>query len=153
MPARRRASATTATCLPPRAAMRRGPRSECLGVGGPAPEDRDGGLDEEPARAAGAALGDGTTALGVARTGLARHEAEVGLELVRVVEALDVVDRGDKGGRGHGPDARDGAQALDALVVSGHALDRLIGIRELAVEVTHDGEERGDQREQWARKG
>jgi hypothetical protein len=73
--------------------------------------------------------------------------------LVRVGEALDVVDGGDEGGGGHGPDARDGAQALDTLIVSGHALDRLVGIRELAVEVAHDGKDRGDQREQRAREG
>src|SRR5712691_7176418 len=130
-----------------------GPGPERLGLGGPAPENRDGRLDEQPARAAGAGLGDGTAALRVARAVLARHEAEIGLELVRVGEALDVVDRGDKGGGGHGPDARDGAQTLDALIVSGHTLDRLVGIRELAVEVTHHREERGDQREQRAREG
>ena len=71
---------------------------------------------------------------------------------MRVGEALDVVDRGDKGGGGHGPDTRHGAQALDALIVSGHVLDRLVGIRELAVEVPQDGEERSDQREQRPRK-
>ena len=106
----------------------------------------------EPARAAGAGLGDRPAALRVARTVLARHEAEIGLELVRVGEALDVVDDGDEGGGGHGPDVRDGAQALDTLIVSGHALDRRVGIRELAGEVAHDGKERGDQREQRARE-
>jgi hypothetical protein len=43
--------------------------------------------------------------------------------------------------------------ALDALIVSGHALDRLVGIRELTIEMAHDGEEWGDQREQGAREG
>ena len=105
-----------------------GPGPEGLGLGRPAPENRDGGLDEEPTRAAGAGLGDGPAALRVARTGLARYEAEVGLELMRVGEALDVVDGGDEGGGGHGPDARDGAQALDAFIVSGHVLDRRAGM-------------------------
>ena len=45
---------------------------------------------------------------------------------MRVGEALDVVDRGDKGGSGYGPDAGDGAQALDALIVSGHDEDGLV---------------------------
>ena len=62
-------------------------------------------------------------------------------------------DRGDEGGGGHGPHAGDGAQALDALIMGGDALDRLVGIRELAVEVAQDGEERSDQREQGAREG
>ena len=38
------------------------------------------------------------------------------------------------------------AQALDALIVSGHASDGLVGIRELMVEMAHDGPEWGDQR-------
>ena len=88
-----------------------------------APEDRDGGLDEEPARAAGAGLGDGAAPLRVTRAVLARDEAEVGLELVRVDEALDVVDRGDECGGRHRPDAGDRAQALDALIVSGYVLE------------------------------
>jgi hypothetical protein len=73
--------------------------------------------------------------------------------VVRVGETLGVVERGNEGGGGHGPDARDRAQALDALIVSGHVLDRLVGIRELTVEVTHHREERGDQGEQRAREG
>ena len=60
---------------------------------------------------------------------------------MRVLEALDVVDRGDEGGGVHGPDTRHRAQALDTLIVSSHALDRLVGIRELAVEVPQDGEQ------------
>jgi hypothetical protein len=51
--------------------------------------------------------------LTVARAELARHQAEVGFDLVRVTEALGVVERRDEGGRGHGPDAGDGAQALN----------------------------------------
>lgn len=42
---------------------------------------------------------------------------------------------------------------LDALIMGSDALDRLVGIRELAVEMAHDGEERRDQREQGAREG
>ena len=41
-------------------------------------------------------------------------------------------DRCDEGGGGHGPHAGNGAQAL---IMGGDALDRLVGIRELAVEV------------------
>src|SRR5438093_10741766 len=59
---------------------------------------------------------------------LAWHEAEVGLKLVRVVKALDVIDRGDERGGRDGPDAGHGAEALHALIVSGHALDRLVGV-------------------------
>ena len=78
--------------------------------------------------------------------------AEVGLEVVRVGETLGVVDRGDEGGGGDGPDAGDGAQAVDAFIASADLLDRLVGMHELAVEVTHHREERGDQGEQRARE-
>ena len=61
-----------------------GPGPKRLGLGRPAPENRDGGLDEKPAHATGAGLGDGAAPLCVARAALVRHEAEVGLELVRV---------------------------------------------------------------------
>ena len=43
-----------------------GPRAEGLGLRGPAPEDGDGGLDQEPAHARGAGLGDVAAALGLA---------------------------------------------------------------------------------------
>jgi len=39
-----------------------------------------------------------------------------------------------------GPDAGDGAQALHAWILHGEVLDRRVGVRELAVEVTHDRE-------------
>jgi hypothetical protein len=80
---------------------------------------------------------------------LARHQAEGGLEVVRVTEALAGVDRGDEGGGGHGSDAGDGAEALDALIVSGHALDRRVGIHELAVEVAYDSEEQSGSKYLW----
>lgn len=57
---------------------------------------------------------------------------------------LDLVDRGDEDGGGHGPDAGDGAQALDARIVADDVLDRLVGGRELAVEVAHHGEQGRD---------
>jgi hypothetical protein len=41
-------------------------------------------------------LGDRAPALGLARAILAGREAEVGFELMRVAEALGVVDRGDE---------------------------------------------------------
>jgi hypothetical protein len=47
-----------------------------------------------------AGFGDGTAALDLAGAVLAGHEAEVGFELMRVAEALGIVDRGDEGGGG-----------------------------------------------------
>ena len=73
--------------------------------------------------------GDGVAPLRVAPAALAGHKAEVGLELMRMGEALNVVDRGDEGGGRHRPDARHGAQALDARIVSGQVLDRLVSNR------------------------
>ena len=86
---------------------------------------------------------------------LGGHETAGGLQLGRVAEALDIVDRGDKRRRGDRADAGDRAQASDPLIVSAEALDGLVGIRELAIEVTHDREERGDQGKQcpWERQG
>ena len=70
------------------------PGPERFGLGRPAPEDGDGGLDQEPAHAAGASLGDPAPALGLARAGLAEHEAEVGLDLMRAAEAVRVHELG-----------------------------------------------------------
>jgi hypothetical protein len=69
------------------------------------------------------------------------------------VEPLRVVDRGDEGGGGDGADVGDRAQARHARILDGEVLDRRVGVRELPVEVRHDGEERRDQREQAARQG
>ena len=74
-----------------------------------AAEDRDGGLNQEPAGARVAGLGDGAAALRLARAVLAGHETEIGFELMRVAEALGIVDRREEGGGGDGADARDGA--------------------------------------------
>ena len=73
-----------------------------------------------------ARLGDGATALGLARAVLAGHEAEVGFELMRVVEASDVVDGGEEGGRGDGTDAGDGAQPRHAGILDGEVLDHRV---------------------------
>ena len=109
MPARRRARATTATCFPRRAAMRRaGPGPQFLRLRRAAAEDRDGSLNQEPASARVAGLGDRAPPLCLARAVLAGHEAEVGFELTRVVEALGIVDGGEEGGSGDGADAGDG---------------------------------------------
>ena len=66
-------------------------------------EDRDGGLNQEPAGVRVAGLGDRVAVLRVAGAVLAGHEAEVGFELMRVTEALGVVDRGEEGGGVTGP--------------------------------------------------
>jgi len=153
MLARRRASATTAMCFPRRATMRRAQARSASASGGPAAQEGDGGLNQEPAGAWRPGFRDGAAVLRVARAALAWPEAEVRLKLVRVVKAPDVVDRGDKGGGGDGPDAGHGAEALGLLIVSRPALDRRVGIHELAIEGPHDGEERGDQREPWPRQG
>jgi hypothetical protein len=89
MPARRRARATTATCLPRRAAMR---SPQFLGLRRVPAKDGDRGLNQEPAGARVAGIGDGAAALGFAGAVLAGHEAEIGFELMRVVEAPDVVE-------------------------------------------------------------
>ena len=83
-----------------------GPGPERLGVGRATAEDGDGGLDEEPARAAGADIGDGAAALRVTGAGLARDQAEVSLDLMRVAEALGIIQGGDEGGGGDRADGR-----------------------------------------------
>ncbi len=70
-----------------------------------------------------------------------------------MVEAPDVVDGGEEGGGGDGADAGDRAQARHAGILDGEVLDRRVRVRELLVEVTHDGEQRGDHRAQAARQG
>jgi hypothetical protein len=110
-------------------------------------------LNQEPAGARVAGLGDRAPALGLARAVLAGHEAEVGFELMREAEALGVVDRGDEGGGGDGADAGDGAQARHARVLDGEVLDRGVGVRELPVEGAHEGKQRRDHREQAAGQG
>ena len=110
-------------------------------------------MNEQPAGAAGTGLGDGAAALRVTGAELARDEAEVGLDLVGVAEALRIVESGDKRGGGDGADTGHGAEARDARVLRGEVLDHVIGIGELAVEGQHDGEERGDQRADLAWQG
>src|SRR5262250_3145238 len=116
MPARRRARATTATCFPRRAAMRRAPGAQFLGLRRAAAEDGDGGLDEKPAGARVTGLGDGAPPLSLARAVLAGHEAEIGFELVGVVEAPGVIDGSEEGGGSDRTDAGDGTQAGHAGV-------------------------------------
>ena len=130
-----------------------GPGPQLLRLGRTAAEDRDGGLNQEPAGARVAGLGDGAAALRLARAALAGHEAEVGFELMGVVEAPDVVDGGEEGGGGDGADAGDGAQARHTRILNGEVLDPLVAVRELLVEGPHEGEERRDHREQAARQG
>ena len=87
-----------------------GPQRLCLRRA-PA-EDGDRGLNQEPAGARVTGLGDRAPALGLARAVLAGHEAEVGFELMRVMEALGVIDRGEEGGSGDGADAYSGASSV-----------------------------------------
>ena len=100
-----------------------------------------------------ASLGDRAAPLRVARAALAGHEAEVGFELMRVVEALGIIDGGEEGGGGNGADAGDGAQAQHARILDGEVFDRGVGVRELPVEGTHEGEQWRDDRAQAARQG
>ena len=116
-------------------------------------EDGDSGLNEQSAGAARPGLGDGAAALRVAGAELARDQAEVGLDLMGVAEALGIVEGSDEGGGGDGPDGGHGAQSLDARIVGGELFDDLIGIGELAVAGQHDGEKRGDKRAELARQG
>ena len=75
-----------------------GPRVEGLRLRRPAPQDGDGDVNQEPAPVGGARLGDVTAAVALSRAALARHEAELRLDLVGVAAALDVVEGGDEGG-------------------------------------------------------
>ena len=111
-----------------------GPGAQGLGLGRVAAEEGDGGLNQEPAGARVAGLGDRTPALGLARAVLAGHEAEIGFEVMGVAEALGVVDSGEEGGGGDGADARDGAQTRHARILDGEVLDGGVGIHELPVE-------------------
>jgi hypothetical protein len=51
------------------------------------------------------------------RAELAWHQAEVGFDLVRVAEALGVIEGGDECGGGHRPDAGDRAQVKYLLKI------------------------------------
>src|SRR5215831_20156714 len=129
-----------------------GPGAERVGLGRVATENGDGGLDEEPARAAGAGFGDGAATLGVPGAALAGDEAEGSLDLMSVAEAVDIIQGGDEGRGGDGADTGHGPQARQARIVSGEAFDHPIGIGELAVEGQHDRQERGDQRAEFTRQ-
>jgi hypothetical protein len=87
---------------------------------------------------AGANLGDRAPALALAGVELARHQAEVGLDLMRVVETLRIlINFRDEGGGGDGPDAGNSGRRLMATLMasacrgaSAHALVRsLSGVR------------------------
>jgi len=69
-----------------------GPGPQLLRLRRAAAEDRDGGLNQEPAGARVAGLGDRAPALRLARAVLAGHEAEVGFELMRVAPELGTID-------------------------------------------------------------
>ena len=98
MSARRRASATTATCVPRRVAMRRAQVQSASAAGGR--RRRIERANEQAAHARMPGLGDRAEALGLARAVLAGYEPEVGFELMGVAEARRVIDRGEEGGRG-----------------------------------------------------
>src|SRR3990172_8925703 len=55
-------------------------------------------------------VGDVATVSRLPRTELARYQAEVGFDLVRVAEALGVIEGRDEGGGGDRADAGGGAQ-------------------------------------------
>jgi hypothetical protein len=85
--------------LPPAGSDAQGPGPQVLRLRRATTEDRDRGLNQEPAGARVAGLGDGAPALRLARAVLAWHEAEIGFELLRGVEASDVVVRWRRGRR------------------------------------------------------
>jgi hypothetical protein len=136
--------------FPPARGDAQGPGPQLLRLRRTVAEDRDGGLNQEPAGARVAGLGDRAASLRVARAALAGHEAEVGFALMRVGEALRIINGGEEGGGGDGADARDGAQARDARVLDGEVFDRG-GVRELPIEGTHEGEQRRNDGTQAAR--
>ena len=153
MPARRRANATTAMNRPRRAAMRTAHVAERRGAGVPHAQDRHRGLHQQPAHAPMAGLGDPPSALALARAPLAGHQAQVGLDLMGAREAPGVVERGhERGGRDR-PDAGDGPQPLHACVRTRDGRDPLVRVRELLIDLAHDGEQRGELREQAAGQG
>ena len=78
------------------------------------------------------------------------HQAEVGFELMRVAEALGIIDGGEEGGGGDGADAGDGAQPQHARILDGEVFERGVGVRELRVDETHEGEQWRDDRAQAA---
>jgi len=75
-----------------------------------------------------------------AGTALARHEAEVGHHLVRIVEARDVVERGDERGGGHWPDARRRGEPPHAWVLRGEGCDPAVRRGDLRVQRLKYGE-------------
>jgi hypothetical protein len=67
-----------------------GPRPEGLRLRRPAAEDGDRGVNQEPAHAGVASLGDPAPALTLPRAELAGHQAQGSLDLVGAAEASNV---------------------------------------------------------------
>ena len=76
--------------FPPARSDAQGPGRQLLRLRRATAEDRDGSLNQEPASARVAGLGDRAPPLCLARAVLAGHEAEVGFELMRMAEALGI---------------------------------------------------------------
>ena len=98
-----------------------GPAPERVGRGRVAAKDGDGGLDEQPAGAAGPGLGDGAAALRVPGAELARDQTEVRVDVVGVAIRRDrlILPSGTPARQpGHG-DQAGGDERLE-LWIAGH---------------------------------
>ncbi len=89
-----------------------------------------GGFDQQGAHVAVPLLGDRADAA-LARGVLARHEPEVGLDLVGVLEALGLVDDGDEGCRDDQADTGSRAETLDHGLGHAELLDLLRHVDDL----------------------
>jgi hypothetical protein len=100
-----------------------------------------------------AGLGDPPSVLALARAPLARHQPQIGLDLMGPREAPGVVERCHERGRRDRPHGGHGLQPLDALVRAPHRRDPLVRVRQLFVDLPHHREQRSELREQATGQG
>ena len=126
---------------PPRlGADRRGLPLAAPGEGGAEPRRVAGmpaGFDEDAPRVGVPGLGNTPALFPVARGRLTRDKAEVGHELARGPEALEVPDLDEQGHGGQGVDPAEAAEPAHRLPIR----RRLRKRRDLAIQVRHPGEE------------
>src|SRR5882672_5741641 len=80
---------------------------------------------------------------------LARHQAEIRLQLMRAGEPVGSVDRGDERGGGDRTDAGGAAQASDARIRTAQRLELSIGLSDLRLQRLDHGKHRRDRLLQW----